>query len=271
MSTNFIKAAAYGPGYIRYGWRPSNPEHERKLQYCPLCKGFKAPRSHHCSQCNRCVLKMEHHCRRFFMTILILFFYLAWINNCVGHRNHALFVKFMTFAVLGCGHAILICLPIVVYSFLIIFGYTSRRTLPVKSVYSLIAALTSSCLGIGVFIAVGLLLWFQVYSVIRLNKTSVEEYICMFSISFVLIELLRFLLGLKADARRRKKSFVYPYDLGWKRNFKEVLWNGDFPKGNGIWWPIKSDCTQFTFSVCFIFQMNSNRNLFRKNKYHKRD
>jgi len=120
---------------------------------------------------------------------------------------------------------------------MVLFGYSSGRTLPVKSIYSLIAALTSSCLATGVFIAVGLLLWFQLYSVIRLNKTSVEEYIC-----------------LKADARRRRKPFVYPYDLGWKRNFKDVLWNGDFPKGNGVWWPIRSDCTQFTFSEEQIFQ-----------------
>ncbi|NJR32122.1 MAG: DHHC zinc finger domain-containing protein [Chamaesiphon sp. CSU_1_12] len=32
----------------------------------------------------------------------------AWINNCVGHRNHVYFIKFLFFAVVGCFHAVLI-------------------------------------------------------------------------------------------------------------------------------------------------------------------
>lgn len=32
----------------------------------------------------------------------------AWINNCVGHRNHVYFVRFLFFAVVGCLHATII-------------------------------------------------------------------------------------------------------------------------------------------------------------------
>ncbi|KAJ1567747.1 Palmitoyltransferase [Cladochytrium tenue] len=31
------------------------------LRFCGKCKSYKPPRSHHCSTCGRCVLKMDHH------------------------------------------------------------------------------------------------------------------------------------------------------------------------------------------------------------------
>ncbi len=45
----------------------------------------------------RCVMKMDHHC--------------PWINNCVGHYNHAYFTYFLFFAPMGCMHALLILIP----------------------------------------------------------------------------------------------------------------------------------------------------------------
>ena len=41
---------------------------------CKKCIHPKPPRTHHCSVCDRCVLKMDHHC--------------PWINGCIGHFNH---------------------------------------------------------------------------------------------------------------------------------------------------------------------------------------
>ncbi|KJH48491.1 hypothetical protein DICVIV_05402, partial [Dictyocaulus viviparus] len=45
------------------------------------------------------------------------------------------------------------------------------------------------------------------------------------------------------------EDFTYPYDLGWKRNFQDVLlsWSG-LPNGNGIWWPVRKGCDQFSLS-----------------------
>lgn len=37
-------------------------ESRAHVPICHRCDGYKPPRAHHCSQCNRCILKMDHHC-----------------------------------------------------------------------------------------------------------------------------------------------------------------------------------------------------------------
>merc|ERR1712154_11755 len=72
---------------------PGKPPTDRILEQvasiCKKCISPKPPRSHHCSVCNTCILKMDHHC--------------PWLNNCVGHYNHRHFFLYMVFMVLGCG------------------------------------------------------------------------------------------------------------------------------------------------------------------------
>lgn len=107
---NFFAAVFNGPGYVPKGWRPKRAEDEQFLQYCQRCSIFKAPRSHHCSKCNRCVLKMDHHCKLFtsfyFYDSLKLVIYLGpWINNCVGYGNQRNFFYFLLSAVVGSVHS----------------------------------------------------------------------------------------------------------------------------------------------------------------------
>ena len=47
---------------------------------CKKCIKPKPPRTHHCSVCNKCILKMDHHCRILIKLVtknLFVFFYFS--------------------------------------------------------------------------------------------------------------------------------------------------------------------------------------------------
>ena len=61
---------------------------EEDVRSCKQCKNLWKPiRAHHCSECNRCIYKMDHHC--------------PWINNCVGVLNFKYFFLFVSYVCLG--------------------------------------------------------------------------------------------------------------------------------------------------------------------------
>lgn len=51
------------------------------LQFCDTCAIYRPARASHCSQCNVCVARLDHHC--------------VWLNNCVGERNYKSFLVYI--------------------------------------------------------------------------------------------------------------------------------------------------------------------------------
>lgn len=58
------------------------------IRYCDRCQVIKPDRCHHCSICDTCVLKMDHHC--------------PWVNNCIGFSNYKFFLLFLSYSIVYC-------------------------------------------------------------------------------------------------------------------------------------------------------------------------
>jgi hypothetical protein len=86
---NLYKAAKIDPGVLKQNQDQMNQtilklveKNEFSIeQFCSACIIRKPLRSKHCSECDRCVAKFDHHC--------------PWVDNCIGQNNIRYFVGFL--------------------------------------------------------------------------------------------------------------------------------------------------------------------------------
>ena len=75
------------PGKIEPNLLPTEVAIQCDELFCKKCQKRRPARTHHCRVCNRCILKMDHHC--------------PWVANCVGYNNQKFFYQFLFYATLG--------------------------------------------------------------------------------------------------------------------------------------------------------------------------
>lgn len=76
-----------------------NSEPSMDERMCKKCNFVKPGRTHHCSVCKSCVMKMDHHC--------------PWLANCVGYKNYRYFVCFLIWVTITTSYVALVCSPTV--------------------------------------------------------------------------------------------------------------------------------------------------------------
>jgi palmitoyltransferase len=131
-------------------------EHFYIPRWCRFCQHWKPPRSHHCREFNRCVLKLDHYC--------------PWVYNAVGYRNHKFFILFLLYSSLCLTYFLICCVTRVIYD----ITYRQRGKM-VFTIPEVILFIIQLILTLPVTIGIISLFCYQV-SCLFSNCTNVETF-----------------------------------------------------------------------------------------------
>eukprot|EP00743_Colponemidia_sp_Colp-15_P007594 GILK01008211.1.p1 GENE.GILK01008211.1~~GILK01008211.1.p1 ORF type:complete len:297 (+),score=18.36 GILK01008211.1:54-944(+) len=174
-------------------WRPASERDDGG--FCSSC-GFERPaRAHHCSACNRCVLKKDHHC--------------FWLNTCIGFYNYKFFVSFLFWTYLNAFVFVLLTIHPVIRIFQ---GFYYEATqFPFAAIGTcLVGLITLFCI---------FFFWLYHLWLVDRNLTSFEH---QFGVTYS---------WFKSELTACSQSCEHgenPYNIGRARNWQQVF-------GRGIW------------------------------------
>ncbi|CAI5713361.1 unnamed protein product [Hyaloperonospora brassicae] len=151
---------------------------------CRKCRAGKPDRTHHCSTCRRCVLKMDHHC--------------IFLNKCIGYDNYKFFVQFLGWSAATCLYQ-----SSLLYRYVLATSLGRAATLYVFGKLGLLSPhlqivsvfVGSACLGLA------LACFYMVHLYFVANNYSTLEY-C---------------------EKRTDPEYVNYFNMGIVRNFQEVF------------------------------------------------
>jgi len=235
---NYVLAIITDPGSVPKKWKPENIDEEKlkqiqemshkgykevpkdfnsitSVKWCRKCPQhhWKPPRAHHCSECERCVLKMDHHC--------------PWVNNCVGHNNHKYFFLFLI-------HIVIQAIHMIFFFSIRIFLVLSKLAMKVEDnnlKIEVTLMIIQLIIIVPTLIAVCCLCMYQI-QLISENTTSIESYEKEIE---------------ERKARKKGKTYRFPYDRGICRNCKDVLGS----KISVWFWPTEPEMDGFDYKFVF--------------------
>jgi len=191
------------------GTHPPPDEYMQPGKWCRICWKPKPERAHHCSQCGRCILKMDHHC--------------PWMGaKCIGFRTYPSFLHFLASITLLAAYVAFVSIRGLVFAF--------SHPLSIKEITP-VHMLLLSFTGCLFALIMGTFLGYHIYLVLT-NQTTLEHIS-----PFYLLRHLpplppgrlssppqeHYLTYVQRRAVRDAHARMRLYDVGWRRNAAQVF------------------------------------------------